>query len=113
MTLLPQSTSQSRIIEGSYVHDLLEQGDVLQRIVAKLSTIELKSEILSGLRSSRFRRVVLTGMGSSLHASYPLHRALIGAGITSHWVETSELLLGFESLYRLDTTSRRVEAKRC
>ena len=99
----PQIASHPTIIEGSYVRDLLDQGNVLKRVVAMLSKIELDSSIPTGLRSAQFRRVVITGMGSSLHASYPLHRALIGAGIVSHWVESAELLLGFESLYQPDT----------
>ena len=95
----PQMTSQSRIIEGPYLGDLLEQPEVLHRVASMLSTLKFDSTISIGLRSSRFHRVVITGMGSSLHASYPLHRALLGAGIPSHWVESAELLLGFESLY--------------
>ncbi len=95
--------SQTGVIEGAYLGDLLEQPDVLHRVASMLSAIEFDSEIPIGLRATRFRRVVITGMGSSLHASYPLHRALIGAGIMSHWVESSELLLCFDSLYQLDT----------
>ena len=91
------------VIEGAYLCDLLAQPDVLQLVCKKLLNTELDSAIALGLRSSRFRRVVLTGMGSSLHASYPLHRALMSAGICSHWIESSELLLGFESLYKHDT----------
>jgi glucosamine--fructose-6-phosphate aminotransferase (isomerizing) len=93
----------SRVIEGAYLCDILEQADVLKRVAAKLSPLKLDSAIPAGLRSSRFRRVVLTGMGSSLHASYPLHRNLVSAGITSYWIESAELLLGFESLYQPDT----------
>ena len=103
MTKIPQMTSHSRIIEGAYLGDLLEQPEILHRVASMLSTLEFDSAIPIGLRSSRLRRVVITGMGSSLHASYPLHRALLGAGITSHWVESAELLLGFESLYQKDT----------
>ena len=103
MTHMPTSKTQPRIIEGAYLRDLLEQPEILNRVVRKLSTLELDSSIPDGLRSSRFRRVVITGMGSSLHASYPLHRALLGTSTTSHWVESAELLLGFESLYQPDT----------
>ena len=103
MTHIPQLTSHPRIVEGPYLGDLLAQPEILHRVASMLSTFVFDSEIAIGLRSSRFRRVVVTGMGSSLHASYPFHRALLSAGITSHWVESAELLLGFESLYQQDT----------
>lgn len=88
------------IIEGTYLRDLLAQPDVLQQVGAKLATAKLDPTLSDGLWSGRIRRVVLTGMGSSLHANYPLHRALSRAGLASHWIETAELLLGFESLYQ-------------
>lgn len=98
MTLEPPA-----IIKGAYLRDLLAQPDVLQRVIAKLAQATLDPSLADGLRSGRFRRVVLTGMGSSLHAQYPLHRALSGAGIASHWVETAELLLGFDALFGAET----------
>lgn len=91
------------VIEGSYLKDLLAQPDVLQRVGAKLAATMLDRTLSDGLWSGRIRRVVLTGMGSSLHANYPLHRALSHAGLASHWVETAELLLGFESHYKPET----------
>jgi len=91
------------VIEGAYLHDLLAQPDVLHRVGERLATAQLDSVVRTGLCSGRFRRVVLTGMGSSLHAAYPLHRALSGAGFASHWVETAELLLGFDALYSQET----------
>lgn len=89
----------SRIIEGNYLADILAQPDVLRGITEKLATTRIDTALCDG----RFRRVVLTGMGSSLHALYPLHLALSNAGITSQWIETAELLLGFEPLYSSET----------
>lgn len=86
-----------------YITDILSQPDVLKSVVDKLSATTLDRSLLEGLTSGRFSRVVLTGMGSSLHAQYPLHRTLSEAGIASHWIETAELLLGFDGLYRDDT----------
>jgi glucosamine--fructose-6-phosphate aminotransferase (isomerizing) len=93
----------SPVIEGAYFRDLLGQPDVLQRVITKLAETKLDPGLRSGLRTGRFRRVVLTGMGSSFQAQYPLHRSLSGAGIASHWVETAELLLGFDALYDSET----------
>lgn len=94
MTLEPPS-----VIEGAYFRDLLAQPDVLRRVIERL--VETTPD--DALRAGRFSRVVLTGMGSSLHAQYPLHRALSAAGVASHWVETAELLLGFPALYDAGT----------
>ena len=91
------------VIEGAYLSDLLEQPDVLRRLVIHLSKLEIDSALPTGLQEGHFRRVVLTGMGSSLQALYPLHRALSGAGIESHWIEAAELLLGFAPLYSQET----------
>ena len=85
------------------MRDLLTQADVLRGVREKLSSLLFDGALSSGLRSGKFRRVVLTGMGSSLHANYPLHRALSHAGIASHWIETAELLLGFGALYSPET----------
>ncbi len=93
----------SPIIEGSYLADLLAQPDILRGIISKLQSTRIDTRLGEGLRDGRFRRVVLTGMGSSLHALYPLHLALSNAGINSHWIETAELLLGFEPLYSPET----------
>jgi glucosamine--fructose-6-phosphate aminotransferase (isomerizing) len=89
----------SRVVEGAYLADLLAQPDVLRRVGETLAAAPFDGALAAGLRSGRFARVVLTGMGSSLHAAYPLHRALSSAGLASHWIETAELLLGFEALY--------------
>lgn len=93
----------SRLIEGFYLKDLLAQPDVLRGITEKLATQPLDRSLAEGLHSGRFRRVVLTGMGSSLHAQYPLHRALSHTGLDSHWIEAAELLLGYEPLYSAET----------
>jgi len=91
------------IIEGPYLADLLVQPAALRAARENLANATLAEGIVAKLRNGQFQRVVLTGMGSSLHALYPLHRALSGHGLASHWMETAELLLGFDALYRPDT----------
>ncbi len=91
------------IIEGPYLNDLQEQPDVLRAVRATLQSAQLDAAVIDGLRTGRFQRVVVTGMGSSLHALYPLHRALSGHGVASHSIETAELLLGFDALYSRET----------
>ena len=91
------------IIPGPYLDDIRAQPDVLRVGCAALSTRAPLPDFAAALRDGRFRRVVLTGMGSSFHALYPLHLRLIDAGVVSHWVETSELLIGYGPLKSRDT----------
>lgn len=93
----------SRVIEGAYLRDLLAQADVLRAVRCGLADFILDAALLADWRAGRFARVVLTGMGSSLHALYPLHRRLSARGVASHWIETAELLLGFDALIASDT----------
>ncbi|MCI0542010.1 MAG: SIS domain-containing protein [Verrucomicrobiales bacterium] len=98
MTLEPRS-----IIDGAYLHDLLAQPDTLRAVREGLADFTLDAALLADWRAERFRRVMLTGMGTSLHALYPLHRCLSARGVPSHWIETAELLHGFDALRRSDT----------
>jgi len=91
------------IIHGPYLSDLLKQGEVLHRVCAALGPLQPPHQLRKGLQSGLYRRVVLTGMGSSFHALYPLHLRLSAAGFSSHWIETAELLLGFGPLKARDT----------
>lgn len=94
---------QISIIEGAYLHDLLAQPDTLRAVRQGLAELNLDSKFMADWRAGRFARVMLTGMGSSFHALYPLHRRLTGRGVVSHWIETSEFLHGFAALRRTDT----------
>ncbi len=91
------------LIAGPYLADLLIQPDALREVCTGLARRTLADDVAGGLRSGRFRRVVLTGMGTSLHALYPLHLALSEQGHASFLHETSELLLGFGPLRARDT----------
>ncbi len=91
------------LIAGPYLSDLLDQPVALRAVRTTLAACAPLGELAAGLRSGRFRRVVLTGMGSSLHALYPVHLQLSAAGLASFWIETSELLLGYGPLYASDT----------
>jgi glucosamine--fructose-6-phosphate aminotransferase (isomerizing) len=83
--------------------DILGQADTLRDVVAGLHRHRALGALARQLQAGVFRRVVLTGMGTSFHALYPLHLALHRRGLTSLWIETAELLLGFDGLYQRDT----------
>lgn len=77
------------IVQGAYLQDIMAQpkaiadtlGGLAQRPVGRLSGA-----------LERCSRVVLTGMGSSLHGLHPLQIDLVRSGQTSVIVETAELL---------------------
>ncbi len=93
----------TKIIHGPYLSDLLRQGNVLHEVCTALSRTVPPHGLRDHLQYHTYRRVVMTGMGSSFHACYPLHLRLSRAGFVSHHVETSELLLGFGPLKSRDT----------
>ena len=85
-------TEEPIVIEGAYLADLLDQPLAVRAAVAGLGEAPSLAGVAGGLAGGRYRRVVLTGMGSSFHALYPLHLSLIGRGLPSMLVETSELV---------------------
>jgi glucosamine--fructose-6-phosphate aminotransferase (isomerizing) len=80
------------VVEGPYVRDILEQPRVLAETHDGLLTSPALEEMARRLEAGGFRRVVLTGMGSSYHGLHPLHLRLTDAGIPSTMVESSELV---------------------
>ena len=83
---------ETNVIAGAYLHDILEQPDALQRTLAGLETSAALVECARELAAGKYRRVVLTGMGSSLFALYPLHLRLTQHGYSSLLMETAELI---------------------
>lgn len=84
--------SELRIIEGDYVRDILDQPAALRNTLASLNPPGNLSRLAGKLNQGQFRRIVLTGMGSSFHVLHPLNLALVAAGFTPILVETSELI---------------------
>lgn len=74
------------IIEGAYLRDLLAQPQALADTVAAL-----REQTPPACRATNFAKVLLTGMGSSLHALHPLQLRLVQAGHAAMMVETGEL----------------------
>jgi glucosamine--fructose-6-phosphate aminotransferase (isomerizing) len=74
------------------LHDLIEQPDALSRTIEGLSDEHGLDPLAGALRGARWRRVVLTGMGSSYWACRPLYLRMLKEGLTPVMVETSELI---------------------
>ncbi len=87
------------IIEGPYVHDILEQPAALARTIAGFRD----DAAVRQLATASYKRIILTGMGGSLHALYPLHLKLTNHGLPSLVLETAELLYYFDSVLDQET----------
>lgn len=82
----------ARIIEGAYLGDILDQPRALRSAAAGFKPAPGLDGIARRLAGGGFRRVVLTGMGSSLYALYPLSLRLNNDGYCCLHVETAELV---------------------
>lgn len=80
------------ILEGPYLRDILDQPRALRDTFRALTGTPQLEQVAQRLQYGEFQRVVLTGMGSSFHALYPLHLDLVDHGITAVMAETSELV---------------------
>lgn len=80
------------VIEGPYLRDILDQPRALGETVERLAVAAPLEAVAARLSRGAFARVVLTGMGSSLHGLEPLHLRLTACGLPSQAVECSELL---------------------
>ena len=84
--------SDIRIVPGNYWRDILHQPEALADTLTALEESRTLTGLARRLNTGSFRRVVLTGMGSSYHGLHPLYLRLVGHGLTPVMVETSELI---------------------
>lgn len=76
----------------SYLNDLLDQPRALQATLDSLTNAPSLTPIIDALKSGKYHRVILTGMGSSYHASYPLQLRLFNLPVGVIRLETAELV---------------------
>ncbi len=81
-----------QIVEGQYLGDILDQPRALSATVQRLEIPKELGALATHLREGRIKRIVLTGMGASFHALYPLFLRLNAFGYMAAVVETSELV---------------------
>ncbi len=87
------------VVRGSYLTDLLGQPAALASLRTELAAKPLPASVVNGISSRHFRRVLLTGMGSSLHSLYPTFRRMGKMRVDVQHIETAELLTGFDALF--------------
>lgn len=74
-----------------YILDILSQPQALRSAVKQFDPRPL-ADLAGRITRQEFDRIVLTGMGGSLFASYPVWLHLAGAGLPAVWVDTAELI---------------------
>jgi glucosamine--fructose-6-phosphate aminotransferase (isomerizing) len=80
------------VIKGKYLRDILSQPHALEQTLQGLKESNGLGDLAKQVKRGKFQRILLTGMGSSLYALYPLNLELVGHGLTALMVETSELV---------------------
>jgi glucosamine--fructose-6-phosphate aminotransferase (isomerizing) len=74
-----------------YILDILSQPTQLRNALDQFDSASL-APIAQAVRDNEFDRIILTGMGGSLYASYPAWLILAEAGLPALWVDTAELI---------------------
>jgi len=93
-------TSLSESATPPYIADIRSQPEALQRLLDR----GLSAEAAALLRRlPTFGRVVMTGMGASLHALYPGFLALAATGVPVWCIEAAELLSDAGGLVTADS----------
>ena len=77
--------------DNPYILDILSQPAAMQAALENFDPASLTS-LAEDLHRGDFDRIVLTGMGGSLYASYPIWLTLASAGFPAIWVDTAELI---------------------
>lgn len=77
---------------NAYQADILAQSAALRDTLESLEAARPPAAIRQGLQSGRWRRIILTGMGSSYFTLLPLYQRLLEAGLATWLFETSELI---------------------
>ncbi|HWG70972.1 MAG TPA: SIS domain-containing protein [Steroidobacteraceae bacterium] len=97
------TTAAPKVIEGPYYRDLMSEPAALEKTLAWLRERGRWNDVSARLNGRRWKRIVLTGMGSSFHTLHPLNLALIAAGLNPVMMETSELIHYARPLCDADT----------
>ncbi|RPJ25318.1 MAG: SIS domain-containing protein [Chloroflexi bacterium] len=74
-----------------YILDILDQPNSLLTALEQFDPA-LLTPLVKAIRNNDFDRILITGMGGSLYASYPAWLTLANAGLPALWVDTAELI---------------------
>jgi glucosamine--fructose-6-phosphate aminotransferase (isomerizing) len=74
-----------------YILDILDQPNSLKTALKQFDPASL-APLAAAIRNHEFDRILITGMGGSLYASYAAWLLLANAGLPALWVDTAELI---------------------
>lgn len=74
-----------------YILDILDQPISLKNALEQFAPASL-APFAAAIGNNDYDRIVITGMGGSLYASYPVWLTLANTGLPVHWVDTAELI---------------------
>jgi glucosamine--fructose-6-phosphate aminotransferase (isomerizing) len=74
-----------------YLQDILSQPEALRTALARFDETPLQA-LARTIHRGGFACIVLTGMGASFYAAYPVWLRMIQSGLPAYWIDTSELL---------------------
>jgi glucosamine--fructose-6-phosphate aminotransferase (isomerizing) len=86
-----------------YLHDILLQPDALTNTYNYLLSSFSLGEIPSKIKSGKYSRIILTGMGSSHFIFYPLYYELVQQSIPVTIIEGAELINFADNLIQRDS----------
>ena len=79
------------LYQNPYVQDILGQEESVKTAITRFDPTTLEP-LIQSIQRADFDRIVLTGMGGSLFASYPVWLQLSNAGLPAYWIDCSELI---------------------
>ena len=77
--------------QNPYMQDILSQAESVKGALTKFDAASLKL-LTQAIQRGDFDRIVLTGMGGSIYASYPVWLQLVNAGLPAFWIDCAELI---------------------
>jgi len=77
--------------DNLYILDILSQPKSLQTALERFDISQLEP-LAEAIQNNDFDRIILTGMGVSLYASYLTWLTLAHAGLPAMWIDTAELI---------------------
>jgi glucosamine--fructose-6-phosphate aminotransferase (isomerizing) len=92
------NSASQQVIDGPYLRDILDQPAALKDTLEGFRRNDALFSQIGEMRRKGHSRIVLTGMGSSLHALYPLELKLIAQGEIAMRADMSELIYSMPTL---------------
>ena len=77
--------------QNPYVQEILNQADSAKSALNRFESNSLRL-LIQSIQRGDFDRIILTGMGASLFASYPVWLQLVNVGLAAHWIDCAEFI---------------------